>query len=65
VLAGRGLDGAPPEDITETRWRLSFTDRDGGYELSGWLDREAAEIVRSALSPLAVPRPATDTAAIR
>jgi len=54
-------DGAPPKDITETRRRLSFTDRDGGYELSGWLDREAAEIVRSALSPLAAPGPVTDT----
>jgi hypothetical protein len=32
-----------------------------GYELTGWLDREAAEIVRSALSPLAAPRPTTDT----
>jgi hypothetical protein len=32
----------------------------GGVELSGWLDREAAEIVRAALSPLAAPRPATD-----
>lgn len=31
------------------------------FELRGWLDREAAEIVRSALSPLAAPRPATDT----
>jgi hypothetical protein len=40
---------------------LSFHDRDGGYELRGWLAREAAEIVRSALSPLAPPHPATDT----
>ncbi|MGH3782510.1 MAG: DUF222 domain-containing protein [Pseudonocardiaceae bacterium] len=40
---------------------MTFTDRDGGYELGGWLDREAAEIVRSALSPLAAPRPTTDT----
>ncbi len=61
ILAYLDQDGAPPKDTTETRRRLSFTDRDGGYELSGWLDREAAEIVRSALSPLAAPRPATDT----
>ncbi len=40
---------------------MTFSDRDGGYELRGWLDREAAEIVRSALSPLAAPRPTTDT----
>lgn len=43
------------------RRHLSFHDRDGGYELRGWLDREAAEIVRSALRPLAAPRPATET----
>jgi hypothetical protein len=41
--------------------RPADDDRDGGYELAGWLDREAAEIVRSALSPLAAPRPTTDT----
>jgi hypothetical protein len=40
---------------------LHFHDRDGGYELSGWLDREAAEILRCALSPLAAPRPTTNT----
>jgi Domain of unknown function (DUF222)/HNH endonuclease len=61
ILAYLDQDGVPPKDTTETRRRLSFTDRDGGYELSGWLDQEAAEIVRSALSPLAAPRPATDT----
>lgn len=54
-------DGLPPSEETDTRQHLNFTDRDGGYELSGWLGREAAEIVRSALSPLAAPRPATDT----
>ncbi len=61
ILAYLNQDGVAPKDITETRRRLSFTDRDGGYELSGWLDREAAEIVRCALSPLAAPRPVTDT----
>ncbi|MBV9139601.1 MAG: DUF222 domain-containing protein [Pseudonocardiales bacterium] len=61
ILAYLDQDGRPPRDIPEARRRLSFHDRDGGYELRGWLDREAAEIVRSALSPLAAPRPATET----
>lgn len=38
--------GRPPKDTPETRRRLSFHDRDGGYELWEWLGREAAEIVR-------------------
>jgi Domain of unknown function (DUF222) len=61
ILAYLDQDGARPNDTPETRRRLSFHDRDGGYQLAGWLDREAAEIVRSALSPLAAPRPTTDT----
>lgn len=61
ILAYLDQDGRPPDDEPETRRRLSFHDRDGGYELAGWLDREAAEIVRSALSPLAAPRPANGT----
>jgi Domain of unknown function (DUF222)/HNH endonuclease len=61
ILAHLDQDGPPPNDITETRRHLSFRDRDGGYELAGWLDREAAEIVRAALSPLAAPGPATAT----
>jgi len=60
MLAYLDQDGRPPKDQPETRRHLRFSDRDGGYELSGWLDREAAEIVRSALSPLAAPRPTTD-----
>jgi hypothetical protein len=60
ILAYLDQDGPRPKDTPETRRWLSFHDRDGGYELAGWLDREAAEIVRSALSPLAAPRPATD-----
>jgi Domain of unknown function (DUF222) len=60
ILAYLDQDGPRPKDTPETRRRLSFRDRDGGFELTGWLDREAAEIVRSALSPLAAPRPATD-----
>ncbi|MGH3934790.1 MAG: DUF222 domain-containing protein [Pseudonocardiaceae bacterium] len=61
ILAFLDQDGRPPTESPETRRRLSFHDRDGGYELRGWLDKEAAEIVRSALSPLAAPRPATGT----
>jgi hypothetical protein len=61
MLAYLDQDGQPPRDQPETRRHLRFQDRDGGYELSGWLDREAAEIVRSALSPLAAPRPTTET----
>jgi hypothetical protein len=61
ILAYLDQDGRRPNDAPETRRSLRFHDRDGGCELSGWLDREAAEILRSALSPLAVPRPATDT----
>ena len=61
ILAYLDQDGLRPKDIAETRRRLTFTDLDGGYELGGWLDREAAEILRAALSPLAAPRPTTDT----
>jgi len=61
ILAYLDQDGRRPNDTLETRRHLSFRDRDGGCELAGWLDREAAEIVRAALSPLAAPRPATDT----
>jgi hypothetical protein len=61
ILAYLDQDGPRPTDTPETRRRLSFHDRDGGYELTGWLDRETAEIVRSALSPLATPRRTTDT----
>jgi uncharacterized protein DUF222 len=61
ILAYLDQDGRRPNDAPETRRSLHFHDRDGGYELAGWLDREAAEILRSALSPLAAPRPTTDT----
>jgi uncharacterized protein DUF222 len=61
ILAYLDQDGPRPQDPVETRRWLRFGDRDGGVELAGWLDREAAEIVRSALSPLAAPRPTTDT----
>ncbi|MGH3813748.1 MAG: DUF222 domain-containing protein [Pseudonocardiaceae bacterium] len=60
MLAYLDPDGPRPADEPDTRRQLNFTDRDGGYELSGWLDREAAEIVRAALSPLAAPRPVND-----
>jgi Domain of unknown function (DUF222) len=61
ILAYLDQDGPRPQDTVETRRWLRFGDRDGGVELAGWLDREAAEIVRAALSPLAAPRPTTDT----
>jgi hypothetical protein len=61
ILAYLDQDGRRPSDAPETRRSLHFHDRDGGYQLAGWLDREAAEILRSALSPLAAPRPTTDT----
>lgn len=61
ILAYLDQDGPRPKDPVETRRWLRFGDHDGGVELAGWLDREAAEIVRSALSPLAAPRPTTDT----
>ena len=61
ILAYLDQDGRRPNDSAETRRHLSFRDRDGGCELTGWLDREAAEILRAALSPLACPRPGTDT----
>ncbi|MGB8995097.1 MAG: DUF222 domain-containing protein [Pseudonocardiaceae bacterium] len=61
ILSYLDQDGRRPGDTPETRRHLSFRDRDGGCELAGWLDREATEILRAALSPLAAPRPATDT----
>jgi hypothetical protein len=60
MLAYLDQDGRPPKDNAETRRWLSLRNRDGGCELAGWLDQEAAEVVRAALSPLAAPRPATD-----
>lgn len=62
MLAYLDQDGPAPKQEPEPRRWVRFTDRDGGVERSGWLDREAAEIVRAALSPLAAPRPtSTDT----
>jgi hypothetical protein len=61
ILAYLDQDGRPPKEHQQLHRHLRFRDRHGGCELSGWLDREAAQIVRSALSPLAAPRPTTDT----
>ncbi len=61
ILVYMDQDGPRPNDTSETRRHLHLRDRDGGCELVGWFDREAAEIVRAALSPLAAPRPITDT----
>jgi hypothetical protein len=44
ILAYLDQDGARRNDTPQARRRLSFHDRDGGYEMAGWLDREAAEI---------------------
>jgi Domain of unknown function (DUF222) len=60
IMAYLDQDGASPKDAPETRRWLRLRDLDGGCEQAGWLDREAAEILRAALSPLAAPRPATD-----
>jgi hypothetical protein len=57
MLAYLGQDGRPPKDQPETRRHLRLRDCDGGYELSGWLDREAAEILRSARWPRPAPPP--------
>ena len=61
MLAYPDQDGRPPREHPETRRHVRFQDREGGYQLTGWLDREAAEILRCALSPLAAPRPTTAT----
>ena len=54
-------DGPRPKDRAPTRNRLSFAADGDGWDLRGWLDRESAAIVQTALSPLTAPRPAQDT----
>jgi hypothetical protein len=44
MLAYLEQDGRPPKGQPETRRHLRLRDCDGGYELSGWLDREAAAL---------------------
>ncbi|MFY9808879.1 MAG: DUF222 domain-containing protein, partial [Pseudonocardiaceae bacterium] len=61
ILSYLDQDGRQPGDTPETRRHLTFRDRDRGGELTGWIDREATEILRAALSPLATPHPATNT----
>ncbi|OLT06895.1 hypothetical protein BJF90_14860 [Pseudonocardia sp. CNS-004] len=51
-------DGPKPRDGSPTRNRLSFAEDGAGWDVRGWLDRESAAVVRSALSPLSAPRPA-------
>ncbi|WP_176921507.1 HNH endonuclease signature motif containing protein [Pseudonocardia oroxyli] len=48
-------DGPRPRDGAPSRNRLRFVERGDGYEAKGWLDSESAAVVRTALSPLAVP----------
>ncbi|WP_214366557.1 HNH endonuclease signature motif containing protein [Pseudonocardia sp. H11422] len=55
-------DGPKPRDADPSRTRLSLCEQGTGYAISGWLDREATAILRTALSPLAAPVPAEDGA---
>jgi hypothetical protein len=55
ILGYLDQGGRRPHDTPDTYRHLRLRDRDGGCELVGWLDREAPEIVRAALSPLAAP----------
>jgi hypothetical protein len=56
-LAVLDPDGPRPRDGSPTRNRLSFAEDGAGWDVRGWLDRESAAVVRSALSPLSAPRP--------
>jgi hypothetical protein len=72
VLARRGTDLTHrfhPESVadmeqravTRRELRIGTTPVDGVVPIMGWLDTEAAELARTVLSPLAAPRPRTDT----
>ncbi|GAA0929099.1 HNH endonuclease signature motif containing protein [Pseudonocardia zijingensis] len=52
-------DGPKPRDGSPSRNRLSFAEDGAGWDVRGWLDRESAAVLRSALSPLSAPRPAS------
>jgi hypothetical protein len=58
ALAMLDPDGPQPRDGDPTRTRFALVARGEGYETRGWLDREAAAVLRTALSPLAAPAPA-------
>lgn len=47
--------------VTRRELRIGTTPVDGLVPITGWLDTEAAELARAVLSPLAAPRPRTDT----
>ncbi len=53
--------GPKPRDGSPTRNRLSFAEDGAGFDVRGWLDRESAAVVRTALSPLSAPRPVEET----
>lgn len=55
-------DGPRPREGAPTRNRLSLAEDGDGWDVRGWLDRESATILRTALSPLCAPRPADDGA---
>ncbi len=48
-------DGPEPRDPDPVRTRLSLTAQGDGYQVSGWLDREAHATVMTALGPLSRP----------
>jgi hypothetical protein len=50
-------DGPRPRDGAPTKNRLRFRPHGTGVEANGWFDQESAAILRTALSPLASPRP--------
>lgn len=59
-LAFLDPDGPKPRDASPTRNKLSFAEDGAGWDVRGWLDQESAAVLRSALSPLSAPRPASD-----
>ncbi|WP_214368497.1 HNH endonuclease signature motif containing protein [Pseudonocardia sp. H11422] len=60
ALAALDPDGPRPRDGDPTRTRFALVPRGAGFETRGWLDREAAAVLRTALSPLAAPAPAAE-----
>jgi hypothetical protein len=65
LLAKRRLefldpDGAEARDTPPSRDRISFAADGDGWDVQGWLGHESAAVLRTALSPLAEPRPAED-----
>src|ERR1700710_718050 len=59
-LAFLDQDGPQPRDTSPTRNRISLAEDGEGWHVDGWLDRESATILRTALSPLCAPVKADD-----